>query len=70
MPQFIAVKVQCVKFRGIYWQNMAEMEIIFMSMFSSGYNHLKMRTFVFLLAYNELFISTEVEGPVPSRQPC
>lgn len=40
-----------------------ERKITFMMMFSSVYNHLKLKT-VFFIPENESFISTQVEGPL------
>ena len=47
-----------------------ERKITFMMMFSSVYNHLKLKTVVFSKPEKESFISAEVEGPLSQSLPC
>ena len=48
---------QCVRFTGFIGRIWQKWDIIFINMFPLGSNHLKIRTAVFFLPYNELFIS-------------
>ena len=63
----VYLKDQCEGFRRISRQKWI---IIIVLMLSLVYNHLKLRTVLFVLPENESFISTEGAHPLPRSPPC